>query len=76
MDIKRPGVTRRRRERDSVKHLGKKSAVAAGSLPSITAAAVILLNTGDTSQRCAALKESRRPRLAGSATVRHDAHQH
>lgn len=50
-DIKRPGVTRRRRERDSVKHLGKKSAVAAGSLPSITAAAVIGLSAGDTSRR-------------------------
>lgn len=52
VDTKRRGVTRRRRERDSVKHLSEKSAVAAGSLPSITAAAVIWLNRGNTSRLC------------------------
>lgn len=52
MDIKRPGVTRQRRELDGVKLLGRKSRLAAGGRLSVTAAAaVIWLNTGNESRR-------------------------
>lgn len=67
VDMKRPGVTRRRRERDGVKHRGRKSRLAAGGRPSVTAAAaVIWLNTGNKSRRQAGGGGRARERRASS----------